>query len=278
MALAAVVMTACGSSSNAGGGAAAQPAQGTSSPAGSQGGATADGTARGPAASGKIAALNGHTMQVQSQQAGQVAVTWKSSTTFRQTVTMSASKITKGDCVVAVADSGSNAQSSKITAGTITVSKPTNGTCTAGFAGGSRPGGFPSRGNFPSGGAFPSTGNFPSGAARSAFPGGAARSGSPGGTGGFTAGQVQSVSGETLTVRARQFGASGTTTRTVVIDAKTSVRTQASTTANALHVGKCVTATGKTDSSGTVAARTVSVSDPTNGQCGGFGAFGGGNG
>jgi hypothetical protein len=32
-------------------------------------------------------------------------------------------------------------------------------------------------------------------------------------------------------------------------------------------VGKCVTAQGKADSSGTVAATTVRITDPVNGQC-----------
>jgi hypothetical protein len=41
-------------------------------------------------------------------------------------------------------------------------------------------------------------------------------------------------------------------------------------------VGKCVTAQGTADSTGTVTATSVRISDPVNGQCS-LGGFGGAN-
>ena len=53
-----------------------------------------------PGASGKVAAVDGTTIQVQSPQDGQVAVTWTASTTFTQEVAASLADVKVGDCVV----------------------------------------------------------------------------------------------------------------------------------------------------------------------------------
>jgi hypothetical protein len=103
----------------------------------------------------------------------------------------------------------------------------------------------------------------------------------PGRTGAFATGTVSSVSGSTLVIAARQPGSTGSATnRTVTVGSATQITTQQPTTSQSLKVGLCVTAQGSADSTGTVAATSVRISNPVNGQCaaGGFGGFGAGNG
>jgi hypothetical protein len=263
----AVVLTAC-SGSSAAGSSGTTPA---ASPTGSSAG-TAN-RARGPAASGTIAAITGTTMQVQNQQTGQVAVSWSTATRFTHPVTVKLSSIKPGDCVTAAAPSATSGSTSPFTATTVTVTPAPNGSCTGGFGGqqragnGSRPSGFPS--GFPSG-ARPSG----SAARPSGFPSGGVRRGT------FASGPVTAVSGSTITIAARDFRSSTTTPRKVTLGPSTKMTTQASTTAKSLAVGKCVTAEGTADTSGAVKATRVQITDPTNGQCSaGFGRqFGGGAG
>jgi len=213
-----------------------------------------------------VAAITGTTMQVQSQQSGQVAVAWSSSTKFSHQITTTLAAVKAGDCVTAVAPSGTDMTAAAFTATTLTLSAAVDGTCGAGAGraggGGQRPSGFPS-GQRPSG--------FPSGGA----------SGRPN-IGAIASGKVSSVSGSTLVIAARQFSpdnpdSTATTNKTVTVGTSTKLTTDASTTSSSVKVGKCVTAQGKADSSGTVAATTVRITDPTNGQCAtGFG--GGANG
>lgn len=263
---AALVLSACGGSS----GANPPPSAAASSSAGAGGQGAPSG---GPAASGKVAAISGTTMQVQNQQTGQVAVSWSASTKFRHQVAVTIADVKAGDCVAAVAPSGTDSSATSFTATTLTISPAVNGSCTGGAAGPGGSGG-------PGGGRF--TGAPPSG-----FPSGKLPSGLPSGVQGrpiaaVTAGKVTSVSGSTLVVAARQFGSSSTSTtnKTVTVDEKTKITTEAATTSTSLKVGKCVTAQGKADSAGTVAATSVRITDPTNGQCAlFFGGFGGkGNG
>jgi hypothetical protein len=97
--------------------------------------------------------------------------------------------------------------------------------------------------------------------------------------GAFADGKVSSVAGSTLVVAAqqRQPGStkSTTTTKKITIGSTTKITTNAATTAHSVVVGKCVTAQGKADSTATVTATSVQITDPANGQCGGgFGGFG----
>jgi hypothetical protein len=204
-----------------------------------------------------IAALSGTTMQVQSQQSGQVAVSWSGSTTFTHTVSAALSTVKAGDCLTAAAATGATGSAAAFTAATVTVTAPVNGTCGTGFGGGGAGGGTPRAG----GSGRPS--GFPSGGA-----------GRPA-AGAFTTGTVSSVSGSEIVVSAQQRGASGSssapTTVTVTTDASTKVTTVASTSSSSLQVGKCVTAQGTADSSGTVAATSVRITDPVSGQCSTFG-------
>jgi hypothetical protein len=263
--LAALTLGACGGGSRNTNSAASgsTPQTAASAPSGFGGGQR-------PAASGLIATVDATTMQVQSQQAGQVAVTWSDSTKFSHTVTVTASSINAGQCVTAIAPSGTTQTATAFTATTVMVSDATNGDCGRGFgAPGGGNGGAPA--GRPSG--IPNAG--PSGVP-SGGPGGA------GGFGGIASGKVVSVSGSSVVVAAQSFGPNGgstastTTNKTITIGSDTKVSTQASTTSKSVVVGKCATVQGTADSSGAVAATSVSVTDADNGQCtGGFGGFNG---
>jgi hypothetical protein len=216
-----------------------------------------------PGAFGEIAAVQGRTLQVQNQQSGQVAVTYSASTMFSQTVATTLKKIKKGDCVTAVAPSGTSSAAKTFTATRITVTAPVNGTCTGGFGGqqptGARPSGMP-RGGSPTG--APS-GGFPTGA-----PGGGQAPGGQGGSfGTIASGQVRSVSGSKIVIAARQFNSTSRRPVTVSSAGSTKITTMATATAKSLQVGKCVTAQGSTNSSGTVKATRIQVAAATNGQC-----------
>jgi hypothetical protein len=199
-------------------------------------------------------------MQVQSQQAGQVAVSWTPSTTFVHPVTAKLSTVKAGDCVIATASSPSSASS--FTATALSVSKPVNGQCGGGAGGAGRAGGV-------------GTGQRP-GPRPSGLP-----SGAPGrpGAGAFATGTVSSVSGSTIAIAAQQPGSNGSTTnRTVTVGSKTKISSQKSTTAKSLKVGLCVSAQGNADSTGTVTATSVRISNPVNGQCAvGFGGVNSGD-
>jgi len=264
---AALVLSACGGSSGA------NPPPSSAASSSSSAGAGQGAPSGGPAAAGKVAAISGTTMQVQNEQTGQVAVSWSASTKFRHQVAVTIADVKAGDCVAAVAPSGTDTSATSFTATTLTISPAVNGSCTGGAAGPGGSGG-------PGGGRF--TGAPPSG-----FPSGKLPSGLPSGVQGrpvaaVAAGKVTSVSGSTLVVAARQFGSgdTSTTNKTVTVDGKTKITAEAATTSKSLKVGKCVTAQGKADSAGTVAATTVRITDPVKGECGiFFGGFGGkGNG
>jgi hypothetical protein len=254
----ALTLAACGGSSS-GGGSSTSSSAAAAAPGGGGGGGGATGGG-GPAASGLVAALSGSTMQVQSQQNGQVGVTWSSSTKFTHTVTTTISAVKAGDCVLAVGPSGTTPTSTSFTAVSLQLTPATNGTCGIGAG---RPGG----GQRPSG--FPGGGQRPSGA-----PGGGA--GGAGGT--IAAGKVTSVSGASVVIAAQRPAAGGgaatSASVTVKTDGQTKLTTTAATTSSSVQVGKCVNAQGSSDSTGTVSATSVQVSDATNGQCAGPGGFG----
>jgi hypothetical protein len=224
----------------------------------------------GPAASGTIAAVSGTTMQVQNEQTGQVAVAWRASTTFTQQVRVAASSIKAGDCITAVARSGTATTATTFTATTVSVSPAVNGSCTSGFGGqapaGGRPSGLPSGAarptSLPSG--FPSGANAPSG-----------RAAGRGGIGVIATGAVVSVSGSGVVVAARNLASgsssSATVNKAVTLASTTAITAERAATARAVKVGRCASAQGSADSSGTVTATRISITDPVSGQCRGFG-------
>lgn len=258
------MLAACSSSTTSGSGAAAasqtSPASSGSSP--STPGSRAPRGAR-HAAQGTIAALAASSLEVQSPQSGQVTVTYSPKTAFTQTATTTKAAVVVGGCVFAMparsAASGSAAPSAapsasprvrvtSITAATVVITQPVNGTCNRAFGGlngaGAPPSGAPS-------GAFPS--GTPSG--------GFAR----GGFGVGAAGKVTAVTASTMTV----VGATRTDsiTYTVTVDSSTMYTTTGSATSAALAVGKCVSAFGSTDSTGTVAATRIAVSPASSTGC-----------
>jgi Domain of unknown function (DUF5666) len=266
-------LVACNSSTTTGAGAAA------SSSASSVGSSSASRAARGarPAASGTIAALAAHDMEVQSPQSGQVTVTFGGRTSFTQTAPTTRSAVVVGACVMATTSTSSTSGSavpspspspspSRVTsfvATTVAISTPVNGTCSAAGLGG---GGFgPGRSRAPSGGGTPPSG-VPSGARPS---GGAGRAG-VGGFGDRAAGKVSAVDGATVTIAGTQRSAA--VSYTVTLAANTVYTRTGPATSAALAVGRCVVAFGTISSSGAVAATRIAVSRPTSTGCGtGFG-------
>ena len=261
---AAILLTACGSStSNASGGPSGNAGQGTN---GGQGGFGGGQGGFGPGASGQIEAISGQTAQVQNTQLNQqVAVTWNGSTKFTQEISVSKSEVTVGSCVVvrapqssASAGASQTARPTSITAASVRISAPTNGTCTQ--AGG-RLGGQ----GRPSGASTPSAGQ----SGQPGFGGGQGR--------GFRAfgafGKVTAVTASGFTVQSDLGGQ--TTTTTVMTTGSTTYLSTASATSAAVKVGDCMQATGTADSTGAVTATRVSLTQPVNGACtSGFGPRG----
>ncbi len=229
-----------------------------------------------PGADGKVAAVTGSTAQVQSQQNGQVAVTWTSSTRFTKQVTVTLAAVKVGDCVVAMPAASSSGTSTTpttpataITAASVRITAPVNGSCspTLRTGGGNVTGGGGFGGNPPAGGEGgtgpQSNGAPPSGTGRGQF--------RFGGFGAF--GKVTALKTNGFTVaETRPAAASGSTATTVSVAVTTSAATTFSTTAAAtasdVKVGTCVRATGKTDDTGAITATSVAVSAPVNGVCG----------
>ncbi len=215
-----------------------------------------------PGVSGLLAALSGNTLQVQSTSA-QTAVTYSAATAFTDTVKASAADVTVGSCVMvrSSSPSASSTPPTAVTATSVSVSAPVNGSCTAGTGG---PRGFGGPGGPPPGGGG----------------GGTPPSGSPGRgrLGGGEFGKVVSTSATGFVISSTRGGGSTasptTSTVTVTANATTTYTAAKKATAAALKVGQCVTARGTADSAGTVAATSISIRPATNGSCTTFGGPG----
>ncbi|WP_157472908.1 DUF5666 domain-containing protein [Frankia sp. EAN1pec] len=247
-------------------------------------------------ASGLIAEVDSGTIQVQSQQSGQIAVKYGESTTFTETTSAALSDVKEGVCVTAAnmpaggarpsgaPAGGSGAQPSarptamptSFTATTVMISQPTDGSC-AGPNATARPTGQPQ----PSGQPQTRPSGGPDG------PGGQNGQGAPGGQGGFggggfggrATGKVTSVSGSTITISGTDFGTDKAVTYTVLVDGDTKYTQSVAATSTELAVGKCAVANGDTDDTGTVTATRIALSEATNGACAtGFGGGFGGRG
>ena len=267
------MFTACGSD-DTGQDAPAADTQGSGQQGGGQGGGM-------PGASGKIAAADGSTIQVQGNDS-QTAVTYTDETTISQQVAGSLSDVKAGLCVTVTPAEGSESSDTAVTAGSVRVTEKSDGSCQGGFGGG-RPSGMP-EGGMPSG--MPEGEEMPSGA-----PDGGMPSGGPGAGGRFgTSGEVTAVSGDTITVAATSFDPQAeegtepeTTSVTVTTTGETTVTITETADATALTIGRCVTATGTSDDTGAVSAERIEVSDAVDGECstgfgrGGFPGGGGGS-
>ena len=239
-----------------------QPAQ---APAPTASGAPGGGgQQRQPGTFGLIAAVTGSTMQVQGS-SGQTAVTWTDATTFTETVAGSTADLTAGVCVSGFGEKATG--SDAVTVSQLTVSQPVDGACTRGFGGGQpRAGATPPVGATPPSGA-PGDGQPPAGMPTGAP--GAMPSGAPGngnGNGAMVSGTVASVSGSTVTVTEKaQDGSSSTVTATLAEGATVAMTTTAAS--SDVKVGLCASAQGDTDSTGAVTAKTVRLSQATDGAC-----------
>jgi hypothetical protein len=282
-ALAIVALTACGSSSPTGDTTTQQQATGGSSTGTAPNGAPGGGFGGMPGTSGKIAAIQGKTLQVQGSD-GQTAVTYTSSTSITAEVSAALADVTIGSCVtVTPADgtsSSTDSDDTEVTAATVSITEATDGSCQGGFGGGFGGGGFQGgpQGGF-GGGQRPSgaPSDFPTDRPSNFPSDGAGRFGG----GGFGAvgafGEVTALTGDGFTVTSSfpSQGSSGTgadTSVSVVVSHDTTYTTTAKATSSSLKVGKCVLATGQADDTGAVTAETLRVSNPVDGECtSGFG-------
>lgn len=253
----------------AGCGAGAKAANSTSTAASASPGQSSSTQQVPPVTSGLLAALSGHTLQVQSA-TSQTAVTYSASTRFTDTVPARATDVVVGSCVqVRSAPPAGDAPTpaptgplTAVTATSVTLSSAVNGTCPG-------PGGPGRQG----GGRFNGTGG-PGSTPPPGFPGGRGRR-----FGGGASGLVTAVHGATFTVASTRFGQPGgtaTTPVTVTTTASTTYNRSAPATPAALKVGLCVTARGQADSTGTVAATLIALRPAENGTC--ANGFGGGRG
>jgi len=268
------------------GGGAAQPSSAASASAATGSARPSGAGGRGlPGVSGLVAQIDGHTLQVQDTST-QTAVTWSAGTRFTDTVAASLKDIRSGVCVTIRPPRGATSTGSptstpaaSVTAASVMISAAVNGTCELG----PRAGGFRGRGNGTSGtpganGQAPGPTGQASGGPTTGRNGD--RGGFAGGFGGsFGAfGTVTSVNGSgfTVTEAARPDGSGGTASArvvTVTVSSSTTFTRTATATAAALAVGRCVTAIGKADDTGAVAATSISIRPAVNGSC----AFGRGN-
>jgi Domain of unknown function (DUF5666) len=217
-----------------------------------------------PGVTGTAAAVSGSSMEVQNPTSGQVTVTFSTSTVITDEVTAAASDVTAGSCVTVIGQpSGSGSPGTSVTATTVTIAAPVNGSCAGGFGGfggGARPGFSPNPSFSPRA--------RPSGS-RGAFGGGF----------GGASGKVTSVSASGFVVQGRNRAAGTTTSVTVTTTASTRYLKDVTAHSSALKVGECITAVGSTNSIGSVAARTIRISQPgPNGCVTGFGGFRSGSG
>jgi hypothetical protein len=211
-----------------------------------------------PGANGKVAAVDGSTAQVQGME-GQVAVTWNGSTTFTKQVAASLSDVEIGDCVLVTTDdedaSSGATPATEVTADTVRITVPTNGSCGLGGRG---PGG-----DGPSGDGGPQlNGTPPTDAPDGAQP-------QIRGMGGAV-GEVKAISATGFTVASVTPGSEDTTDVTVTVDGDTAYTTMVKGAASDVTVGICVQADGTTDDTGAVTAKSIAVTPPQDGLCGAF--------
>ena len=274
-------VAACGGGTSATGNAAAAPT--TAASGNGAGGAQGGGRAF-PGATGLLAQIDGKTLQVQGTDA-QTAVTYSAGTTFTDTVTAKLSDVVVGVCVQArsarpagaggaMPTAAPRTTTSPIVAATVEISAAVNGKCSAqgGFRmGGARPPGAAGQPTRPAG--VPGSG-------RTRGPG--AAGGGFGGLGAF--GKVTAVNSAGFTIESiRPESGSATTaaptTETVQTPAGTKYTRTAAANAKALVTGLCVTALGKADDTGAIAATSIQLRPAENGSCSsGFGGGFGGRG
>jgi hypothetical protein len=268
------LLAACGSGNTA------SAADNSATTNNSAGASTGTGTGRGfPGVNGQIAAVSGKTLQVQGSNS-QTAVTYTTSTALTQVVSAAESALAVGKCVSVTpvasgtGSTGAADTSTPITAASVSISDPVNGSCSTSGGMGGGFGGRPA-------GATGATGSFTPPAGASGATGATGARVGRGGFGGAN-GTIASISGDTMTVTMTRpagatgaTGASATTTsnRTVTLTSSTTYTKSAKAADSALAVGKCVSANGSTDSTtGALTATSITIRPATDGTCStGFG-------
>jgi len=300
---AALFVSACGGGTSAGAGATGAP---TTATPGSAGGGAASGARGFPGATGLLAQIDGTTLQVQSADT-QTAVTYSAKTTFTNTVAAKLSNVVVGVCVQARSASPASGTGGKastaapsaaagtLVAASVEISPAVNGSCST--LGGLRRGG--ARPSGATGEPTPPAGTPDPGRTRGPRAGGNRVDGNGfGGLGAF--GKVIAVGGTGFTVESSRPQTStattavpstavpGTavpsttssstalpTTQTVKTSSATTYTRTEAATAKALAVGLCVTALGKADDTGSIAATSITLRPAQNGSCSsGFGGRG----
>jgi Domain of unknown function (DUF5666) len=274
---ASMLVAACGGGSAAVGTASGSP---TTASSGKRAGNSADGARGFPGATGLLAQIDGTTLQVQGTDT-QTSVTYSAKTTFTNTVAAKLSDVVVGVCVQArsarTAAGGTSAPATAepgsatgpVVAASVEISPAVNGRCAA--MGGSRMGG-----TLPPGAAGEPT--RPAGMPTSGRTRGSGAGGESFGLGAF--GKVTAVNGAGFTVESSRpvsgtATAAAPTTRTVQTPAGTTYTRTGTANAKALAVGLCVTAMGKADDTGSIAATSIMLRPAENGSCSsGFGGRG----
>lgn len=231
-----LLLAACGSTTSA--------AVGSSAGAATQPGAGRGGTF------GQIVQVNGSQLTV-STSSGDVNVAYSSTTALTTTSTGSAGDIVTGKCVVIA---GLKDSTGGVTASTVRLSEPVNGSCTSTA--------------FPGGGPRPSGGFSPPAVSPGATP-----RPTPNPNAAFVTGIVTAVSGTTVTVQPASGSATSVTVPTTLSVTESSTATSADLTVNS-----CVRAIGQKDGQGVVQATALTLQPAnSNGACtSAGGAFGGG--
>ena len=255
-----LAVTACGSS-----GGNTTPQATSSSPAP----ASSSSRQAFPGVTGTAAAVSGSSMEVQNPTSGQVTVTFTAATAITDEVAATSKDVTVGSCVTVASQAAASGTASRsVTATTVTVSAPVKGSCTAGGFGGFRGG--------PGGNASPRPSFSPR-----PRPSGSRGFGAGGGFGGAN-GKVTSLSASGFVVQGRDPAANTDITVTVTTTSTTKYLKDVTAHSSALKVGECILAVGTTNSIGSVAARTIRISQPGPNGCvtrfGGRGGFPGGPG
>ncbi len=226
----AVSVAACGSSNKSGPTTAPSTTSSAAAPATSATSPPATGQAR---VSGLIASVSGNTATV-TQEKGNAAVAFTPSTKVTEVTAAALTDVTAGNCVI-VRPARESAPGQPLTARSVRVSPAVDGKCPQG------------REAVPGGSTTPA----PSGAPAKRAP---------------VQGAIASVAGNTITVTSTD--ASGATSQTpVTVTDQTRYTKQAGADTQAIAQGKCLTAQGSQDGSGTLQATTIDLRPARDGKC-----------
>lgn len=273
----AATLALAGCSTATGAGVSSPTNAGTPTRGSAAGGGSAGGRLGGfPGVSGLVADVTGSTAQVQTP-TSQTAVTWTRTTRFSEQRSSKPAALKVGDCVIAVSQSAvpggsggsggatpapttppsASGQTTKVAATSVEIFSATSTGC--GF--GPRAGGNGARRSDGGGTATSRPSGIPT--SRPSFTGGP-RNGARFGA----SGTVTAIESSSFTIASTRGSAKGTSqTVTVTWSGTTRFTALASTSASAVKVGVCLSATGKTGDTGALTATTIALSPPVNGSC-----------